>query len=112
MNTRGSDTLTFWGASPIIFLITIIYAILIVIINHMFRLGFEIDFIPQPILIIAAILLLCIGIPLYAMTVKALKAAYKEGKLLTRGMFAISRNPLFAVVILLLLPGIILFFRS
>jgi protein-S-isoprenylcysteine O-methyltransferase Ste14 len=112
MNTHGSNTLTFWGASPIIFAITIIYTIPVVIINHIFKPSFEIDFIPQPILVIVAILLLCIGIPLYVITAKELQAAFKEGKLLTRGVFAISRNPLFAEVMLLLLPGIILFFRS
>ena len=59
-----------------------------------------------------AIILLCIGIPLYMKTLKVIKAAYKKQELITNGIFSTCRNPLFAVVIFLLLPGIILFFNS
>ena len=59
-----------------------------------------------------AIILLSLGIPLYIKTFKLLKAAYKKQELLTKGIFSVCRNPLFAVVIFLLLPGIILFFNS
>jgi len=107
-----SKKLTFWGASPIIFLLTIFYTIPAVLINHFFKTAFEIDFIPYKILIIVGILFLCIGVPLYIATVKVLKAAYKKQELVTNGIFSICRNPLFAVVIFLILPGIILFFNS
>ncbi len=91
---------------------TISYTIPIIIINHFFKPIFEIKCIPKKILIVAAIILLCIGIPLYMATLKVLKAAYKKQKLITSGIFSICRNPLFAVVIFLLLPGIILPFNS
>ena len=46
------------------------------------------------------------------MTLKKIKVAYKKQELITNGVFSICRNPLFALVIFLLLPGIILFFNS
>jgi len=109
---NSDKKLTFWGASPIIFIYTILYTIPIIIINYFFKPVFEIDFIPYKILRILAIVLLCMGIPLYITTVKVIKTAYNKQELITRGIFSISRNPLFAVVILLILPGIILFFNS
>jgi protein-S-isoprenylcysteine O-methyltransferase Ste14 len=112
MNNRDNQKLTFLGASPIIFMTTILYSIPIIIINHFLNPIFEINFIPYKILIAAAIILLCVGIPLYMTTLKVLKAAYKKQELVTNGIFSICRNPLFAVVIFLFLPGIILFFNS
>jgi len=104
--------MTFWGASPKIFVMTILFVIPIAIINYLFESMFEIDFVRYEILRIIAIILLCIGIPSYITTLKILRAAYKKQELITNGIFSICRNPLFAVVIFLLLPGIILFFNS
>jgi protein-S-isoprenylcysteine O-methyltransferase Ste14 len=104
--------LTFWGASPIIFALTIIYAILIFIIDHLYGSIFEIDFIPNRVSIALSIALLCIGIPLYIMVLKGLRAAYRRYELMTTGCFSICRNPLFAVVIFLVLPGLLLLFDS
>lgn len=112
MYKSDKKKLTFWGASPIIFIITISYAIPIIFINDSYQSIFEINFIPYKILITLAIFLLCLGIPLYIVTLKVLKAAYKKQELITNGVFSICRNPLFAVVIFLFLPGIILFFNS
>lgn len=112
MKKGDHKKLTFWGASPIIFIITISYSIPVIIINHSFKYILEINFIPSKILLVIATLLLCIGILIYIATLKVLKAAYKNQELKTNGIFSISRNPLFTVVIFLLLPGIILFFNS
>jgi len=70
MRNIDNSKLTFWGASPIIFIITTIYAIPISIINYFFKPISEINFIPSKILIALAIILLCIGIPLYILNIK------------------------------------------
>lgn len=112
MNNSDNKKLTFWGASPRIFVITILYAIPVIIINSLFKPVFVISFIPDKILTLIAVLLLCLGIPLYFIIIKILKATYKKKQLITNGIFSVCRNPLFAVVIILILPGIILFFNS
>lgn len=112
MNHRDNRKLTFLGASPIIFIFTILYSIPIIIVNHFLKPIFEIKCIPKKIFIAVAIILLFIGIPIYSATLKTLKAAYKKQELITSGIFSICRNPLFAAVIFLLLPGITLFFNS
>ena len=112
MNNSDNKKLTFLGASPIIFVTTILFTIPIIIINHFFKPIFEIKWIPKKVLMVAAIVLLCIGIPLYMATLKVLKKAYMKQELITKGVFSVCRNPLFAEVIFLLLPGIILPFNS
>ena len=112
MNDSDHKKLTFWGASPIIFVLTIIYAILIFFIDHLYGSIFEIDFISNRVSIVLAIVMLCIGISLYIAVLKGLKAAYKKHELVKTGFFSICRNPLFAVVIYLLLPGLLLLFDS
>ena len=112
MDKEKNKRLTFWGASPVVFMMSILYAVPVIIANHFLKPVFEIDFVPYRILIAAAVFLLCIGIPLYIVTLKALRTAYRKGELITTGVFSICRNPLFAEVIFLILPGIILFFNS
>lgn len=112
MMNNSTKKMSFWGASPKIFLFTIIFSIPVVILNILYKSVFEINFISGNALNILAVALLIIGIPLYINLGKKLKAAVAEGKLLTTGFFSICRNPLFAVVIFLLLPGILLFFKS
>lgn len=112
MNKDKNKKLTFWGASPIVFIMAILYAVPVIIVNHLLNPVFEINFVPYKILVAAAIFLLCVGIPLYIVTLKALRTAYRKKELITTGVFSICRNPLFAEVIFLILPGIILFFNS
>jgi protein-S-isoprenylcysteine O-methyltransferase Ste14 len=112
MNNSDNRKLSFWGASPIIFITTILYTMPVIYINRLLKPAFKINFIPDKILDALAVFLLCIGIPLYILTLKKLKSAYKKQELITNGVFSLCRNPLFAVVIFLLLPGILLFFNS
>ncbi|KPL10315.1 MAG: hypothetical protein AMS26_21640, partial [Bacteroides sp. SM23_62] len=112
MKGHDSKKLTFWGTSPIIFALTILFAIPIAIVNYYYKPIFKIGIVPYKVLIIIAFLLLVTGIPLYLKTLMVLKAAHKKQELITNGVFSICRNPLFAVVIFLLLPGILLLFNS
>jgi protein-S-isoprenylcysteine O-methyltransferase Ste14 len=112
MNNKNSKQMTFEGASPIIFITTILLSIPIIILNYIFRPIFEISFISYTLVQIIAILLLCIGIPVYMYTLKIIVKGFNNHELITTGIFSLSRNPLFAEVIFFILPGIILFFNS
>lgn len=78
MNNNKEKKLTFWGTSPIIFLLTVLFAIPIVMLNYIFKPNIEISFIPHQVLIILAIILLCVGIPLYIYSKKIEKCVYRR----------------------------------
>jgi protein-S-isoprenylcysteine O-methyltransferase Ste14 len=63
-------------------------------------------------LLIAGILVLAIGLVFYAATGKTLLKGLKENKLMTTGPYRYSQNPLYAVMILLMIPGIALALNS
>jgi protein-S-isoprenylcysteine O-methyltransferase Ste14 len=65
----------------------------------------------QPLLY-AGIAMLAIGLILYVITAKTLLSGLKNDKLITSGPFRYSQNPLYAVMILLLIPGIALVLNS
>lgn len=112
MYNSDNKKLTFWGASPIVFILTILYTIPIIIINNSYQSIFEIHFISYPFKIILAIFLLIIGLPSYIITLRILRTAFQKQEILTNGFFSICRNPLFAEVIFFIIPGILLFFNS
>lgn len=102
----------FVGATGIIFRAAAIASIPIIIANYYWRSFFGIQLVSNKLIIILAIILLGIGIPLYIYTLKTIKGVYHEKKIVTTGVYSICRNPLFAIVIFLILPGILLFFMS
>lgn len=63
-------------------------------------------------LLIVGIVWLIIALVLYAMTAKALLKGLKNNKLMMTGPFRFSQNPLYAVMILLIIPGIALLLNS
>ena len=53
-------------------------------------------------------LLILIGLPYYLVAVKAMTRAFKAGELMTTGVYAVCRNPLYGSWIVFLVPGIVL----
>lgn len=109
---RDNKKMKFVGASGIIFRATAIASIPIIIVNYCWPTFFGIQLISNRIIIILAIILLGIGIPLYIYTLNTIKKVYLEETIVTKGVYSICRNPLFAIVIFLILPGVLLFFTS
>ena len=63
-------------------------------------------------LLIAGAIWLGIGLIFYAATVKALLTGIKQTRLMTTGPYKYSQNPLYAVMILFIIPGIALLLNS
>jgi protein-S-isoprenylcysteine O-methyltransferase Ste14 len=63
-------------------------------------------------LMIAGFVVLAVAIICYAATVRSLLQGLKANKLMTTGAFRYSQNPLYAVMILLLIPGLALVLNS
>jgi len=65
----------------------------------------------QPFLI-AGIVWLAVGLVFYILTVRSLLKGLRSNKLMTTGAFRYCQNPLYAVMILLILPGLALVLNS
>ena len=63
-------------------------------------------------MIVLGVPLIVIGIVLYLKTAKTIKKAYHASELVTTGTYGHSRHPLYGVVILFVVPGIICLFNS
>ena len=63
-------------------------------------------------LLIAGIVVLAVGLVFYAATAKALLKGLKANRLMTTGPFRYCQNPLYAVMILLIVPGLALVLNS
>jgi len=112
MKDRVHESMTFVGASPIIFVLTGLLSIPVIIINILYAELFHIAMLQPEVVIGFAGTLIVIGTILYVRTFRVIAAGFAAGKLLTTGPFSRCRNPLFAEVIFLILPGIVLVFDS
>jgi protein-S-isoprenylcysteine O-methyltransferase Ste14 len=60
----------------------------------------------------AGIVLLILGIPMWAMAVWTIVHAFKRGELVTRGVYALVRHPIYSAWIVYIFPGVALVCRS
>lgn len=93
-------------------LVGVAYFLVAVVLTWGFPKIFLIDFVPRSWLIKIGVLLLAIGIPMLVISASTVSIAFRKGKLLTRGIYSLSRNPLYAAWILFIIPGASLFFDS
>lgn len=73
---------------------------------------FAIHFISSSTLRIAGMILLFGGLPIKIASARVPARAFKNGELVTTGVFSFVRHPMYAAWILLFAPGIALLFRS
>lgn len=110
-NSNRVKDLSFWGVSPkmIIMLLPFIFlfSTLHFTLYPMFLLPFN-----QTIIIWIGVILIGIGLIIYAKSLKSIKKAYFSSKLVTSGIYAYMRHPLYASFILFTVPGIVCLFNS
>jgi protein-S-isoprenylcysteine O-methyltransferase Ste14 len=73
---------------------------------------FELRWLPRNVCITLGVILLAVGVPMWLVSVTAVMRAYNRDQLVTSGLYAIVRHPLYSAWITLILPGLALVFRS
>lgn len=101
-----------WGIGKEIFLISLIYSFIMGFLTIHFPHIFNIQFLPASFFHVTGSVLLVVGILSYLFVLQKFNQAYKQGILITYGIFAWVQHPLYAIWIFLIFPGIILFFKS
>jgi protein-S-isoprenylcysteine O-methyltransferase Ste14 len=106
------EKLSFLGIGPKIALITFPFLVIAVILSIVYPNMFVFIYGADNTLLIAGILVLVTGFGFYLVTVRYLLLGLRNTRLITTGTYALCQNPLYAVFILLLIPGIALVMNS
>ena len=102
----------FYGVGPKIGRIVLPWFALTILLTVLFPSVFRFGPSVAPILLIAGGILLVTGLVLYGLTVKLLLRGLKEAKLVTTGTYRYCQNPLYAVLLLMVIPGVGLMMNS
>jgi len=70
--------------------------------------GVAIRWVPYPALLATGLTLLVVGISLHMIAGRSLAKAHAQDRLVTTGVYAICRNPLYANIIFTIAPGVAL----
>jgi protein-S-isoprenylcysteine O-methyltransferase Ste14 len=100
------------GIGPKIGLVAIPYIAIGIVITILYPQIFTFGPAAKHPLLVAGIVILVVGLVFYAFTAKALIKGLRSNKLMTIGPFRYCQNPLYAVMILLIVPGVALLLNS
>lgn len=101
-----------WGAGPRWGLTSAVYFIGAMGAHVLWYPRSEIRHVPHVALAVAGGALVVVGIAIYFGAVMALRKGFKEGRLVTSGLYSLVRHPLYASHMLFVVPGIALLLRS
>jgi len=104
--------LDFFGVGPKIGRIVLPYLTIAIALTIMFPRLFTFGEPVRNYLLIAGIVILAAGLILYGFTVRLLLRGLRETRLVTAGTYRCCQNPLYAFLILLVIPGLGLIMNS
>ena len=100
------EKLTFLGVGPKIGRITLPYLVITILLTTFFPAVFTFGILLKPYFLVAGIVFLVIALVYYISTVSLLLPGIRANRLATKGAYGLSRNPLYAALLLFLVPGI------
>ena len=104
--------MTIWGVGLKFTIFSVLYLVLTLVVHCVWYPTFVIQGIPYAVLVVAGLILMAVGIPMWVTASKAVDRAFEEGVLATQGVYALCRHPIYGNAIFFTIPGVILFFRS
>lgn len=103
--------MTQWGVGPKFTVISSIFAVLVVLVNHIFFPTLTIP-IPRLLSLVLGVILVIIGVPIFLMPGLTIHKYFNEGKLATKGVYAYFRHPIYGSWIVFIVPGVVLVLNS
>jgi protein-S-isoprenylcysteine O-methyltransferase Ste14 len=106
------EKLTFLGIGPKIARVTIPFLVITIALTILFPSVFTFGKTLQEPFLIAGIIFLAVALLLYFITLRQMVPGIRGNRLITSGIYRLSRNPLYTSLILFLLPGLGLIMNS
>lgn len=103
--------LNFFGIGPKIAIIMLPWLAIAIIISSFRKELFKFT-VNNDLILFAGIALMVIGLIFYFSTVRLLLSALKETRLMTKGAYSLCQNPLYAAIILFIIPALSLILNS
>jgi protein-S-isoprenylcysteine O-methyltransferase Ste14 len=97
--------MSIWGVGPAVGRPTALFALAAITATFLWRPVFAIPVVPYPCLATFGVVLLLAALPFYVLTVRTIWKAHRQQRLVTSGVYAVCRHPIYAGWILLILPG-------
>jgi protein-S-isoprenylcysteine O-methyltransferase Ste14 len=105
LNGIQMNKLSFLGIGPKIGMIALPLFAITLTVSLLYPGMFAFGPVPYRVMMIAGIVFLTAGVVFYAVTVRLLLEGLRNTKLMTKGTYAACQNPLYAAIILILVPG-------
>jgi protein-S-isoprenylcysteine O-methyltransferase Ste14 len=106
------NILSRWGVGPRIVSLALPYGIVAGIATRIWLHVCRLRFIPGIVLVTLAAVFLAAGLTMLLIAVISMNRAYNSDRLLTLGIFAVVRHPIYSAWVVLILPGLALLSRS
>jgi len=106
------EKLSTLGVGPKIAIWTLPSLVISLILAYSFPQFFRLHLLPDWVHVAAGWFLLLLGLTFYIITVQTLFSGLKQNKLITTGTYKLCQNPLYAVLILFIIPAISLLTAS
>lgn len=104
--------MTLFGCGPKLALMCFPYILLSLIVMHMYPEFFNLQFLDNIYARVAGYSILAIGIVFWSYSAVCFLKYFKPGRLITKGPFGLCRNPIYASIIVLIIPSLALIFHS
>jgi protein-S-isoprenylcysteine O-methyltransferase Ste14 len=104
--------MTRWGVGPKFSIAAVLSGILAGCLTYLFPDQLVILCIPYWVLVPLGIGFLTVGTVVYVYSLRIFNRGYRKDQLVAEGPYSVVRHPIYAAWILLIFPGLALFFRS
>lgn len=105
-------SMTFFGCGPRLALLSLPYVILSLVIMYKYPEFLDLKFLDLRFVKVLGIIWLVMGITFWVYSAIFFLKYFKPGKLITRGPFALCRNPIYSSIIIFIIPSLALIFHS
>ena len=117
METKNSDLtmnkpMTYGGIGPRLALMCLPYIILSLVVMYKYPEFFDLKFLDFPFVKVLGFVWLGLGTIFWISSAVVFLKYFKEGKLITKGPYALCRNPIYSSLIVFIIPSLALIFHS